>query len=41
MSRIQHSLEHLKRTQSELLEALADGPDDDFQKAYDENKDVM
>ncbi|THH32889.1 hypothetical protein EUX98_g1279 [Antrodiella citrinella] len=42
ISRIGNSLEHLRRTQSELLEALAEDPDDpDFRKAYEENEDVI
>jgi len=42
ISRIQTSLDHLRRTQSELREALADDPDDlDFRKAFEENEDVI
>ncbi|KAH8105888.1 hypothetical protein BXZ70DRAFT_400100 [Cristinia sonorae] len=42
ISRIENSLDHLKRTQVDLEEALKEDPDDtDFRKAHEENEDVI
>jgi len=41
ISRLQNSLFHLKRTQEELQEAAEHAPDPEFDKALEENEDVI
>jgi len=41
ISRLNNSLEHLKKTQIELRELLASSPDPDFEKAVEENDAVI
>ncbi|TCD68193.1 hypothetical protein EIP91_011365 [Steccherinum ochraceum] len=42
IARLEHSINHLERTQTELSEFLANEPDDeDFSQAFAENRDVI